>query len=87
MVDGTAGATDRLQPGESLLIFTDGLPDAATPAEVMFGEDRIKKLLDANKNKTPDEILTEFEKAVAAHVHPGAAADDINMVLIQYPAE
>ena len=53
----------------------------------MFGEERIKQILDANKHKTPDEILTEFEKAVAAHVHPGSAADDINMVLIQYPAE
>lgn len=87
MVDGTSGGTDRLQPGESLLIYTDGLPDAATPAEEMFGQPRIEQILDANKNKTPDEILSEIEKAVAAHVHPGSAADDMNMVLIQFPPE
>lgn len=87
MVDGTSGGTDRLQPGESLLIYTDGLPDAATPAEEMFGQARIEQLLDENKHKTPDEILSAVEKAVAEHVHPGSAADDINLVLIQYPPD
>jgi sigma-B regulation protein RsbU (phosphoserine phosphatase) len=87
MVDGTSGGTDRLQPGESLLIYTDGLPDAATPSEEMFGQPRIEQILDANKGRTPDEILSEIEKIVAAHVHPGSAADDMNMVLIQFPPE
>ena len=87
MVDGTSGGVDRLQPGESLLIYTDGLPDAATPAEEMFGQARIEQLMSENKDKTPDEILSAIEKVVAAHVHPGSAADDINLVLIQYPPE
>jgi|GEM_PF-802325 sigma-B regulation protein RsbU (phosphoserine phosphatase) len=87
MVDGTSGGVDRLQPGESLLIYTDGLPDAATPTEEMFGQARIEQLMSENKDKTPDEILSAIEKVVAAHVHPGSAADDINLVLIQYPPE
>ncbi len=87
MVDGTSGGVDRLQPGESLLIYTDGLPDAATPTEEMFGQARIEQLMSEHMNKTPDEILNAIEKVVAAHVHPGSAADDINLVLIQYPPE
>jgi sigma-B regulation protein RsbU (phosphoserine phosphatase) len=87
MVDGTSGGVDRLQPGESLLIYTDGLPDAAAPTEEMFGQARIEQLMSENKDKTPDEILSAIEKVVAAHVHPGSAADDINLVLIQYPPE
>jgi len=87
MVDGTSGGVDRLQPGESLLIYTDGLPDAATPTEEMFGQARIEQLMSENKDKTPDEILSAIEKVVADHVHPGSAADDINLVLIQYPPE
>ena len=32
MVDGTAGDTERLLPGESLIIYTDGLTDAMDPS-------------------------------------------------------
>jgi hypothetical protein len=53
----------------------------------MFGQARIEQLMSENKDKTPDEILSAIEKVVADHVHPGSAADDINLVLIQYPPE
>src|ERR1700712_3420250 len=45
MVDGTAGSTDRIMPGESLIIYTDGLPDAMDPSDVLFGEERLKTIL------------------------------------------
>jgi len=44
MVDGTTGDADRLEPGESLIIYTDGLTDAMDSADVLFGEDRLKSL-------------------------------------------
>ena len=42
MVDGTAGDADRLEPGESLVIYTDGLTDAMDPSDMLFGEERLK---------------------------------------------
>ena len=42
MVDGTAGNADRLEAGESLVIYTDGLTDAMDPSDTLFGEDRLK---------------------------------------------
>src|SRR3974377_1612423 len=42
MVDGTVGDHDRLEPGESLIIYTDGLTDAMDPSDVLFGEDRLR---------------------------------------------
>lgn len=81
----TPDATECLAPGESMLIYTDGLPDAMTPTDEMFGEARIFAVLEANKGAEPAAILDAVEKAVADHVRPGSPHDDINLVLIQNP--
>ena len=86
MVDGTAGDSDRLQPGESLIMYTDGLTDAMDPGDVLFGEERLKTVLQAHHGADPTEILNTVDQAVASHTAPGRAADDINIIVLQYPA-
>jgi len=85
MVEGPAVASDRLEPGESLLIHTDGLTDARDLADVLFGTERITAVLKAHATAGPSEILDQIDQAVARHVAPGQASDDVNMVLIQNP--
>ncbi len=85
MVDGTAGSSDRIAPGESLFIYTDGLPDAMDPSDVLFGEERLKAVLQSLHGEDPATILDGVEQAVEKHTYPGSAADDINMVVIQHP--
>jgi phosphoserine phosphatase RsbU/P len=86
MVTDLAGVTGRLEPGESLLIYTDGLPDAMNPADAGFGTDRIAEVLLLHRNSTPAEILDEIEREVASHVTPLSPHDDINLVLVQHRA-
>ncbi len=85
MVDGTAGHSDRLNPGESLIIYTDGLPDAMDPSDVLFGEDRLTTVLQSHHGSQPEEILNEVEHALNSHTAPGRPADDINIIVLQYP--
>jgi sigma-B regulation protein RsbU (phosphoserine phosphatase) len=87
MVDGTAGSTDRIAPGESLIIYTDGLPDAMDPHDVLFGEERLKAVLQSYHGADAATILDQVEEAVKKHTFPGAAADDINMVVLQHTAQ
>jgi phosphoserine phosphatase RsbU/P len=87
MVDGTAGDTDRLSPGESLVIYTDGLPDAMDPSDVLFGEDRLKTVLQGHHGSNPEEILNAVDQALNTHVAPGHPADDINIIVLQYAAK
>jgi phosphoserine phosphatase RsbU/P len=87
MVDGTAGSTDRLDPGESLVIYTDGLTDAMDPSDVLFGEDRLKTLLQSYYGADPAEILNQVDRALDKHTTPGRAADDINIIVLQHPAK
>ena len=69
MVDGTAGNADRLEAGESLVIYTDGLTDAMDPSDTLFGEDRLKTLLQSHHGADPTEILNQVDEALdQAHV-------------------
>jgi len=87
MVDGTAGSTDRLEPGESLVIYTDGLTDAMDPSDVLFGEDRLKTLLQSHYGADPAEILNQVDSALDKHTAPGHPADDINIIVLQHLAK
>ena len=87
MVDGTAGNTDRLEAGESLVIYTDGLTDAMDPSDTLFGEERLKTLLQSYHGADPSEILNQVEEALNKHTSPGRAADDINIIVLQRVAK
>ena len=86
MVDGTAGDSDRLEPGESLIIYTDGLTDAMDPSDVIFGEDRLMTLLQSHHGNDPTDILNTVDGAVSNYTAPGRPADDINIIVVQRPA-
>lgn len=83
MVDGTAGDADRLEPGESLIIYTDGLTDAMDPSDVLFGEDRLKTVLQGHHGANPMEILNRVDDAIKKHTFPNTPADDINIIVLQ----
>jgi phosphoserine phosphatase RsbU/P len=86
MVDGTAGEVDRLAPGESLIIYTDGLPDAMDPSDVLFGEERLTTVLQSHFGAQPEEIINQVDNALHEHTKPGRPSDDINIIVVQYPA-
>ncbi len=85
MVEGLIGGTGTLAPGESMMIYTDGLPDAMDPKDEQFGPDRIQAILSKDPSADPSSILDRIEEAVASHVMPGAPHDDINLILVQNP--
>jgi phosphoserine phosphatase RsbU/P len=87
MVDGTAGDTDRIEPGESLVIYTDGLTDAMDPSDGLFGEDRLKTVLQSYYGADPTEILRHVAEALERHTSPGRPADDINIIVLQRPLQ
>ncbi|HKI18041.1 MAG TPA: SpoIIE family protein phosphatase [Isosphaeraceae bacterium] len=87
MVDGTAGDTERLEPGESLVIYTDGLTDAMDPCDVLFGEERLKTVLQSHYGADPSEILNRVDEALDRHTAPGRPSDDINIIVLQHLAK
>ncbi len=87
MVDGTSASTDRIGPGESLVIYTDGLTDAMDPADALFGEDRLRTLLQTHHGSDPASLLNQVDDALNKHTSPGRPADDINIIVLQHLAK
>ena len=70
--------TVELEPGDTLLAFTDGVTDARAPDGSMFGEDRL--FATAAGGAAPAALVDRVETAVRAHIAGAAQFDDITLL-------
>ena len=73
-----------LTPGAKIFLYTDGVPDAHSPAGKMFGEERMIWALNEGCEKSPEELLRHMRKTVDAFVQDGAQFDDLTMLCLEY---
>ena len=73
----------QLAPGDSLLMYTDGVTEAMDAAGELFGEER---LLAALSIAAPDVVglTAAIESAVAGFAQEAPQADDITLLAIRY---
>ncbi len=71
----------ELAPGDSLLLYTDGVTEARSDGEI-FGEDRLLEVARACAGLTASEIAEHLERAVA-DFEVRAASDDIAILVIR----
>jgi serine phosphatase RsbU (regulator of sigma subunit)/catechol 2,3-dioxygenase-like lactoylglutathione lyase family enzyme len=68
------------QPGDTLVLYTDGIVEAARADDEQFGEERLVDVLTANAHLDPDGVI----RAVVDAVHEftgGQQQDDITLVV------
>lgn len=70
-----------LEPGETILIFTDGLIEAMNSAEQEFGEARLVDLVQQNLNLTVAELAKTIEGSVMEFVKPESLHDDLTLIV------
>lgn len=73
----------RLERGDLLFLFTDGLVEVEDRDGQAFGEGRLERLLLASATREPDALIAEVEQAVLSHGSGSAAADDATMLLLR----
>jgi serine phosphatase RsbU (regulator of sigma subunit) len=71
----------RLDPGDTLVLFSDGVTEEADPQDNQFGEERLAKLVASLHNRPASEIVQEIHRAVREFTQGAAAADDITVVV------
>ena len=71
----------KFEPGDVLVLFSDGVTEAASPGGEEFGEQRLAELVASLHGRPSAEIVEAVHAAVAAYTEGAPAADDITVVV------
>ncbi|MCP4178934.1 MAG: SpoIIE family protein phosphatase, partial [bacterium] len=71
-----------LVPGDTIVLYTDGISEAVNPKNEEFGEDRIADIISKNCNESPKRINTEILKDVVKF-EQGVRFDDITLLTLK----
>lgn len=73
-----------LLPGDTLFVYTDGVPEATNAYNVLFDNDRMLQALNSNPDASPDNLLENVKKSVDAFVGAAPQFDDLTMLGFKY---
>jgi len=68
-----------LEPGDSLIFYTDGLSEAQAPDDSFYGEDRLETLL----GQPAEDLQTTILAEVAAFTQGRPLADDLTLLILR----
>ncbi len=74
---------ETLKPGDVLFLFTDGINEAMTSKQEMYGMERLKDVIYRTRNLTPKEILTEVYDDVNTFVGDYKQYDDMTAIVLK----
>ncbi|MBO4689283.1 MAG: SpoIIE family protein phosphatase [Paludibacteraceae bacterium] len=76
----------KMEVGDTLFLYTDGLTEAENSTQELFGEERMMEKLKAKsegtKDKSPRELIETMQQAVADFVGEAEQSDDLTMFAI-----
>ena len=76
-----------LEPGDRHVLYTDGVVEAANPAQEEFGADRVMRFMESNKQLVADEFadsfLAELSHWSGQTIEQGQQ-DDITLLVVDF---
>jgi sigma-B regulation protein RsbU (phosphoserine phosphatase) len=73
-----------LEPGDTLVVFSDGISEAQNPAGEDYGEGRLLACLEANRGASPMEVRDALLVSVRAFVSGATPSDDMTLLVLRY---
>ena len=73
----------KLEKGDTLFLYTDGLVEATNSEDEMFGAKRVLKHLNDTKDAPPEIILDHMKNAVKGFVGEAMQFDDLTMLALK----
>lgn len=75
-----------IQPGELLVLYTDGLTEARSPEGEFYGEQRLRTFLEGLSGLGPQEVAERLSQEML-HFSGGLLRDDIAVLVVQRRGE
>jgi sigma-B regulation protein RsbU (phosphoserine phosphatase) len=64
--------------------YTDGVTEAMSATDELFGEDRLEAVLDRNKGMNPRSVGVAVRRALSDYTRDAEQSDDITMLILKY---
>ena len=74
----------QLLPGDTVVLYSDGITEALDVDGEEFGEDRVRTVVAAHLSETPDAILQHLLDAVSAFARNATQHDDLTAVVLRF---
>jgi serine phosphatase RsbU (regulator of sigma subunit) len=79
-----SGGSVRIDASDTLILYTDGVDEAANQNEEEFGEDRLRDLILQGADLAPAELCERIMTRVAAFATDGPPADDRTLMVVRF---
>jgi len=76
----------ELNPGDKIFQYTDGVTEATSASNELYGMERLEAILATVADKKPEEILPAVKADIDAFVDIAPQFDDITMLCLEYKA-
>jgi sigma-B regulation protein RsbU (phosphoserine phosphatase) len=74
----------QLKPGDTILMYTDGVTEAMAEAGNFYSEERLKSRIDASYGGSVQETVHAIMEGVHSFTKGAPQSDDITLLMIQY---
>ena len=79
--------TTQLQPGDKVLIYSDGVSDAQNADDQFFGVGRIRDIAGRHRTSNAEELHRALVEAVDQFTEGSPQRDDMTLLVLEYRPE
>lgn len=76
-------ATQRLCPGQVLVLFTDGVIEAQNSAEEFFEEERLRRVISEYADENAQLLMNRIYQAVKDFMGESPQSDDLTLIIVK----
>jgi sigma-B regulation protein RsbU (phosphoserine phosphatase) len=74
----------RIEPGDILLLFTDGVTNAQNREKKFFGTEKLESILERMPDCSAETLIDDLTHTLKAYETSGIQADDITLMAVKY---
>lgn len=74
----------QLEPGDALVMYTDGITEAMSPSQEIYGGARLEQVLAKHGTLSSQALIEQIRADVARHVAEAEPSDDMTLLVIRW---